>query len=534
MEGSTVIKGSKEKGFTLVEVMVATVMLAVCLLMIYNVLVKTFSASSRVEAKIIANNIAQEAMEDIINRPYSNVALWAGSGITVPTTFDVNEKGGSSYTEDTVRKTSGTESDYVSHIQNRTIAGITFIITTYISWHDDPVDDSAPTDPNPQDYKRVHITVTWGSKPSPSTEIILDRFISMYFKPQTNGSSSVNTGEVRLTGAGGSDYVKLGSSAITNYSGGNLIARSESRGANTKNTEGSINESADLSAWARSYTDDDSHSDAPTAEQKTDGGGNISDGLISISSTNNDAKTASGVVNVIGDDSYGSWHNGELGLEGIWDTWSSPPEWDDGHEWTQPSGICKSESNQIKWAYSPNIDPVNFVEIGSSISGVKMVTTSAVLGNRITSRSWSSVNNIKIIDLNDIAGEDLPEDGLVKADSIKVWSENIADGSSNTATIDWEINNLNVWNRNTQSYQTFAKIDPSNVGSTTIVWPNPIDSTSIEIGQVSTSTTSLEAIATGTILEFNILESTIGSIDVPASKVTIGIIDNSISYTWAQ
>ncbi|KKK50868.1 hypothetical protein LCGC14_3120730, partial [marine sediment metagenome] len=60
------------KGFSLVEVMVAAIILGVSLMAIYAVYIKTFEASGRAESKTVATSLAQETMENVINRPYNN------------------------------------------------------------------------------------------------------------------------------------------------------------------------------------------------------------------------------------------------------------------------------------------------------------------------------------------------------------------------------------------------------------------------------------------------------------------------------
>lgn len=530
---------SRCRGFTLVEVMVAAAILGISLLLIYNVLVKTFMAGSRAEAKVIANNFAQEIMEDIINRPYSKIALWAGAGTTVPSTFTIVERDAAhtTYDEEMIKITSGTESDYVPYEQNRTVAGIDFEITTVITWHDDSIDNSAPADPNPNDYKRVHITVTWGAKPSPATKIILDRFVSLYFKPHANGSGTADAGEIRLTAPGATDYVRLGFSTTESYSGGNTTAKAEAKNAYTKNTIGTVNNSGDSVAWARGYSDDESHTpDIPTAVQETDNGNNITDGSISTLLPDAQylppAKTASGITNIIGDSTYGNWHSGEFASEGIWDSWISPPDWDTGNDWNQPSSIAKSDSGLIKWQYSPTADPVNFVEIGRVQTGSKLVTTSATSGNRINQRNWSACYNVHLIELNDFGGETLPPEGLIKADSIKIWSETRSDGQSDAVvSINWLITNLSIWNRTTHQYDTYATVDSSNP-LPVIDWPDPIDDTSVEIGDTSTTVSSTEGTVSGTVFKMATNASTIGAINVPASLITIGVLNNSVAYTW--
>lgn len=530
----------KEDGFSLAEVTIAFAILAICLLLVYGIMIRTFAISSRSEAKVIANNVAQEIMEDAANRPYANVALWAGAGTTVPTTYTVVEKyaGAIPYSEETIRVSSGTQSSFIPYQQQKTQAGINFQITTIVSWHDDSTDDLSPTDPDPHDYKRVHITVIWGSNPGAATSIVLDRFVSLYYKPDAHGSGTANAGEVRLTDIGATDYLKLGFSTSETYSGGDRTGKAEAKGAYTKNTVGEVNNTGDSVAWARAFTDDESHTpDVPTALEKTDGGSAITDGLISIqlpdASYRPAARTASGIVNVIGNNSYGSWHSGEFGSEGVWDNWEAPPNWDTGNTWNQPSAIAKSDSGYIAWSYSPSQDPVNFVEFFKSRTGSKLVTSSATQANKISLRNWTYNWKVQLIELNDIpGGEDLPELGLVRADEVKGWTETKGNGQdAGEAEVLWSITNLQIWDRTLHQYTTYPLVDKNNL-LPAVDWPDPIDDTSVKIGTTSTSSDTSGATTSLTVLELKINAATIGTTSIPASTVTIGVLNNSVSYTW--
>lgn len=528
-----------EKGFTLAEVLIATAILGVMLLLIYSIFIKVYTTGARSQAKVISNNVGQEILENAVNKPYENLAIWAGPGTSVPDTYNVVEKGGATYTEEIVKTDTGDSEDYIPYVETETISGIEFTITTVVTWHDDDKDGKAPSDPNPQDYKRMLIEVTWENKVSAPSTMAIDRFSSFFYRPTSHATGTADGGDIRLTAVGATDYMKLGYSTTETYAGGDESSKAEAKNGSTKNTYGAKNNSSDPVAWAYAYADEDASTpDILDAIEKTDTGSDITDGTITIAlpdaSLRPAAKTVAGTSDILGKVTYGTWHNGEFGSEDVWDFWGSPPDPDTGNAWTQPSGIAKSFTGVAKWAYTPDINPLNFAEIQSTRTGSKLVTSTASMNNRINLRNWTRSTNLRLIDLNNVDTETLPNDGLVQIDNIQAWTETKADGQINgIAQFDWVITGLRVWNRTTHMYvdynlemggQTQEQIDA-------IEWPAPIDDDSVEIGTVTTNTDDNNASVNLTILKFDVDQQTIGTINVPKSQFTIGVLGNNVSYT---
>ncbi|TET53430.1 MAG: prepilin-type N-terminal cleavage/methylation domain-containing protein, partial [Actinobacteria bacterium] len=284
-------------GFSLTEVLVAAAILGLSMLAIYSIYIKTYSASGRQELKANASSLAQEKMEKIINKPYAYIALWASP--SPPTNYTFTNKDSTQVQENIIIVNSGTQSEYVEYIETVNKIGKSFTITTLISWHDDDNDGLASDDPNPNDYKRVHIEVDWAGNNNP---IILDRFVSMYYRPHATSNSAADAGEIRLDD--NTNYASLGSSNIAIYSGGNKTSKAEAWGISTEN----YNEESQT-AWEEVFTDDDSSADYPDELHQTDSLASLSDDPIYLSGSSSAEVSAKATGNTIGSQ---TWHPGEF------------------------------------------------------------------------------------------------------------------------------------------------------------------------------------------------------------------------------
>ncbi len=146
-----------QKGVSLVEVVVGVAVFAIIATAFYfsiNVVIDAVEISRR---KTVATNLANEQMEILRNMPYSVVGV-----------IDGNPAGP------------------IPASQTKTVDNIDYEINTYISYVDDPYDDTFPTDPYSADYKRARVEVCWtGSLACGNPSVLISDF----------STNTVETGE---------------------------------------------------------------------------------------------------------------------------------------------------------------------------------------------------------------------------------------------------------------------------------------------------------------------------------------------------
>ncbi len=513
-------------GFSLAEVMVAVVILSVSLLTIYGIYIKAFTASSRGELKSVANSIAQEAIEDIANEPFNEIVLNSStipSGVD-PVTFTNTD--GTSVTENIVSTNTGF--DYQVTEER---LGVDFIVETLITWHDDAGDTTGTSDPDPNDYKRIQVSVTWPIDSSHNNSIVLDRFVSMFFRPRASSAVSADAGRVNLTD--NSNFARLGSVNVTNFTGGSRTARAESEGfAGGGFTSGQI-------ATVESFTDDDVNTASVSEENHLEGEVNDIDvdtnddfGVLPIIMKDEARSIAqassSASRNIIGLVGQG-WHDDEFAIEGIWQNWPAPPNWPNpSTSWVaQPSAIGKSTLTQgMRWNYTPDQGSIGFFETGSVLAGAKSVVTAAVSNNKIAARSWAEVRNVRILETSALP------DGLINIERLAVRFESEANAVGGGARVNIQevnFNDFRVWNPTTGIYKTIASqadIDfalPPQIQSITI--GSPVVDTSANGTQAQASVTALAIV---TNASNNVL---VPGVNIPAATITLGIAEANVSYT---
>ncbi len=514
-------------GFSLVEVLVAAIILGVSLMAIYAVYIKTFEASGRAETKMVATSIAQRTMESAINKPFANIALMSTASPTPPTSFEVINKDPDSttLTEPVVLVSSGTPTDYVTYQQTVSEKGISYTVTTIVSWHDDDNDQIAPNDPDPNDFKRVHVTVTW---PGATAPVTLDRFVSMYYRPNAHTTAGADAGQLRLDD--GTNYVSLGSVNLETYTGGNKTSKAESLGLSSTN----INSSGDL-AGVEFFTDDDSGAEFP-AEAHEDGSSsgaslssfNDSSTIMLKSGGSSTVKASAGAITDIIGASGNQWHGGEFTGSDLWNDWPAPPDWSLLYQnWKQPSSIAKSDlSGGIYWEYlatDPGYPTYKLFETGTVLTGTKSVITSEASNDKAVSRSWSEVKDIKIAET---AGD---VNGVISIESVKVWIEGEADSSGVLKnTVDWSIANLKIGST------TIPIVDKDNPFSAPTPLPEPIISITVGDAEEDTSAGRAEASVTAIVIELDDPDNsffTDNGVTVPKSRVTLGTAQTNVTYT---
>jgi hypothetical protein len=157
-------KSHKQKGQILIGVLVAITIFLILAHALFTLISSSFELVSFNKARITARHLAQEKMELIKNLSYDNVATIGGipSGTLIPQTETVYQN------------------------------GLTYTIKTSITYVDDPFDDVAPADSNPEDYKRVRVEVSWqGVAQSRKNPVVLVSDISAYATGTSEGGSLI-------------------------------------------------------------------------------------------------------------------------------------------------------------------------------------------------------------------------------------------------------------------------------------------------------------------------------------------------------
>lgn len=139
-----------EGGFTIVELMVALVVLTVGLLPLFSVLGQGLSGIHRGGVQTVANQIAQDEVEKVRTMLYSDIGI---TGQNPPGTLTA--------TNSVVK------------------SGITYTVTRNVTWVDDAADGVGGADDNPKDYKDFEVKVSWSS-PKPAGDITLGTFVKPY------------------------------------------------------------------------------------------------------------------------------------------------------------------------------------------------------------------------------------------------------------------------------------------------------------------------------------------------------------------
>lgn len=137
---------NKKSGFTLVEVLVFSLIVVIVVLTFY----RTFASGAKVlrdaRARMTASQVANEQFEILRNIPYEKL-------------LNVNSGGA------------------IQHSQELIKSGIAFTVVTDIAYNDDVYDDVATgTDLRPQDYKQVSVTVSWKSSGETKKIILYSQF----------------------------------------------------------------------------------------------------------------------------------------------------------------------------------------------------------------------------------------------------------------------------------------------------------------------------------------------------------------------
>jgi prepilin-type N-terminal cleavage/methylation domain-containing protein len=131
-------------GFTLIETLVASAVLAMLFAGVLVILQMLLTSIGEARVRVVASSLAQERLETAKNLPFDEVGTVGG----IPP--------GSLPQEEAV-----------------VVNGQTFSVVTTVLYIDDAFDSLAPTDPIPNDYKRVRVTVDWDGTFKPKTPQVM-------------------------------------------------------------------------------------------------------------------------------------------------------------------------------------------------------------------------------------------------------------------------------------------------------------------------------------------------------------------------
>jgi type II secretory pathway pseudopilin PulG len=193
-------KEKKYRGFSLIEALVLIFIFTIISLAFYG----TFSLGIRYiqdsKNRLGALALANEKMEIVRNLEYSTIGTTTG----IP-------NGDLTAEEDVV------------------VNNVSYHVSTFVQYIDDPFDDESPDDVISNDYKRVKITVSWGSAESDGQEIFLiSRFVPPGLEMDAEGGIlainiinnegiGVPQSQVRLINSGVSPSIDI--TALTDDSG---------------------------------------------------------------------------------------------------------------------------------------------------------------------------------------------------------------------------------------------------------------------------------------------------------------------------
>ena len=150
------------------ETLVALVIVGIVASAFLGLLVTTMGASRANEARVAANQIAQDYLEKVIENPWSSIGLYSTDSGYQATTAS----GESTVTLTTSPRPTNVPSPLVS----TTVKGVSYSIRTDVGWYDDPSDGTGAADANgnTNDIKHVVVTVSWTRNGTPFSVSVND------------------------------------------------------------------------------------------------------------------------------------------------------------------------------------------------------------------------------------------------------------------------------------------------------------------------------------------------------------------------
>src|SRR5680860_726186 len=158
----------KQRGFTLIEVLVASLLLMIVLIPLLGIFISSVSASLKAETENAASLLAQEQIEELRGLNYASLTLDSNpsTGALVAADSDIDTSDGSAKyvwadaTYNVVSEKEGSVDPRPEPIDRRNVS---FTVQRYILWVDDPTDNDTS-----KDYKKALVEVSWES-PQPGS-----------------------------------------------------------------------------------------------------------------------------------------------------------------------------------------------------------------------------------------------------------------------------------------------------------------------------------------------------------------------------
>ncbi len=125
-----------DKGVTLVEIMIATIIMFLSLMAIIGLFMTAVRAATMAKVHTIANEFANKKVEEVRALPYDKIGIQGGTG--------------------------DTPSGSLPETETATLEGGVEVSLIYdVDWVDDPEDGLGSDDSNPNDYKLLTIEISW-------------------------------------------------------------------------------------------------------------------------------------------------------------------------------------------------------------------------------------------------------------------------------------------------------------------------------------------------------------------------------------
>ncbi len=188
------------------------------------------------------------------------------------------------------------------------------------------------------------------------------------------------------------------------------------------------------------------------------------------------------------------------------------------------------------WNYLPDLPPEQAFKLystGEARAGSKSVVTSDAANNKVVSRSWSKVNDVRLVEMPGAS------QGIINIGSVEVYVETEANGfdAGSISRISWRLNDFTVY-----GFSTVAVVDSADdIPDISTLPVDHItrqvlidDNDSITVGDVSDTIDGNSVQSSVTALEVKINSVTFDqgswTITVPASTVTLGTVSANVSY----
>ena len=150
-----------ELGFTLIEMMVAILLLAIIFAAMVSVIITSLTSMQREEQRVRATQLAQEELE------YLRAIDWDCAAIdSTDPDYSATYNGNTTVVLDPAECSDTSPRTLIAQDPSptaRPVDGIDYTVTRNIYWIDDPADGTAAvgTDSDPQDYKEFRADIAW-------------------------------------------------------------------------------------------------------------------------------------------------------------------------------------------------------------------------------------------------------------------------------------------------------------------------------------------------------------------------------------